>query len=372
MLDKCMSYILFILCILCGLSGVSSAAVPEPKGQQNTTSLYERVCKGVVNITSTMISNPYAMSTSSIKGNTSGFIIDKMGHVVTNASGLSDLRSIEVGFTDGQRWPAKLIGVDEETDIAVLEILAPDKNKEAFGAIPLASTSDIQPGQTVLAFGNPDGISCEVSRGIIMSPVKSVAKPDGTVLDLILRTDAMISSFNMGGPLVDTNGRVLGIISAAFAQSAQSSPSGFVISSEVIQNIASQLVSRGHIRRPWLGATLISVTPSLARALNLPGEIGVMIVDITPNGPAAKAGLKASTQELRIGNMVYKVGGDIIIAADNNTIRSDKAFLRFLQGKEPGDTIELTVYRDKKLHSVKVKLGDKAELAAQGKQKERR
>ena len=360
----------FVCAALCLLSGwqAESVSAAEPKAV-NTGSLYERVCKAVVNVTSTVISKPYAMATASVKGNTSGFVIDKMGHVVTSASGLSDLRSIEVGFVDGQRWPARLLGVDDETDLAILEILAPNSNKETFGVLSLAATSDLAPGQTVLTFGNPDGIACEVSRGILMSPVKSVAKPDGTVLDLVLRTDAAVSYFNMGGPLVDTNGRVLGIISLAFTPANQPATSGFAISSEVIQNVASQLVSRGHIRRPWLGATLISITPSLAKALNLPGEIGAMVTDITPNGPAAKAGIKASDRELRIGNTVYRVGGDIIIAADKTTIRSDKAFLRFLQGKEPGDTIELTVYRDKKLSTVKVKLGDKAESTAQSNKK---
>lgn len=338
----------------------------SPEKPVNTGGLYERVCKGVVNVTSTVISKPYAMATVSVKGNASGFVIDKMGHVVTTASTLNDLRSIEVGFVDGQRWPAKLLGIDDETEIAILEILAPNSNKETFGALSLAATSDLAPGQTVLAFGNPDGIACEVSRGILMSPVKSVAKPDGTVLDLVLRTDAATSSFNMGGPLVDTNGRVLGIISPAFTPADQPSVTGFAISAEVIQNLASQLVSRGYIRRTWFGATLLSITPSLAKALNLPGEIGVMITDIIPNGPAAKAGLKAGDRELRIGNTVYRVGGDIIIAADKTTIRSDKAFLRFLQGKEPGDTIELTVYRDKKLLTLKAKLGDKTELTGHG------
>lgn len=361
---KWTGFISMVLCSLCFWQ-VESVSAAEPKAV-NTGGLYERICKGVVNVTSTVISKPYAMATASLKGNSSGFVIDKMGHVVTSASTLNDLRSIEVGFVDGQRWPAKLLGVDDETDMAILEILAPNSNKEGFGALSLAATSDLAPGQTVLAFGNPDGIACEVSRGILMSPVKSVAKPDGTVLDLVLRTDAATSYFNMGGPLVDTNGRVLGIISPAFTPAGQPPITGFAISSEVIQNLASQLVSRGYIRRPWLGATLISITPSLAKALNLPGEIGAMITDITPNGPAAKAGLKASDRELRIGNMVYRVGGDIIIAADKTTIRSDKAFLRFLQGKEPGDTIELTVYRDKKLSTVKVKLGDKADLAGHG------
>lgn len=354
-----------VLCALFCCYAVSASAAAEPK-TVNTGGLYDRVCKGVVNVTSTVISKPYAMATVAVKGNASGFVIDKMGHVVTSASTLNDLRSIEVAFVDGQRWPAKLLGVDDETDMAILEILAPNNSKETFGALSLAATSDLAPGQTVLAFGNPDGIACEVSRGILMSPVKSVAKPDGTVLDLVLRTDAATSYFNMGGPLVDTNGRVLGIISPAFTPAGQPSITGFAISSEVIQNLASQLVSRGYIRRPWFGATLISITPSLAKALNLPGEIGAMITDITPNGPAARSGLKASDRELRIGNTVYRVGGDIIIAADKTTIRSDKAFLRFLQGKEPGDTIELTVYRDKKLSTVKAKLGDKAELTSQG------
>lgn len=353
------------LCVMFCWNSESVYAGAEPNSV-NTGGLYARVCKGVVNVTSTVISKPYAMATVSVKGNASGFVIDKMGHVVTSASLLNDLRSIEVGFVDGQRWPAKLLGVDDETDLAILEILAPNSNKETFGALSLAATSDLSPGQTVLAFGNPDGIACEVSRGILMSQVKSVAKSDGTVLDLVLRTDAVTSYFNMGGPLVDTNGHVLGIISPAFTPEGQPFITGFAVSSEVIQSVASQLVSRGYIRRPWLGATLISITPSLVRALNLPGEIGVMITDITPNGPAAKAGLKAGDRELHIGNTVYRVGGDIIIAADKTTIRSDKAFLRFLQSKEPGDTIELTVYRDKKLLTVKAKLGDKAELTDHG------
>nr|MDA8162844.1 trypsin-like peptidase domain-containing protein [Desulfobacteraceae bacterium] len=261
----------------------------------------------------------------------------------------------------GRKWPARLLNIDADTDIAVLQVLAPPNDLAGFPPLSLGVTSGLKPGQTVIALGNPFGLGYTVSCGVLQAPMRSVSTPDGRVVDLVIQTDIPVSSDNNGGPLVDSSGRVIGINTTIFNPSSQFQGTGFAVSSDIIQNVVSQIVSKGRVSRPWLGVKLGSVTPALARVLSLPVEKGAMVTDVIQNSPAAKAGIEGSKKELRLGNNIYPVGGDIIVAIDGKPMISDMAVIRFLQTREPGDDIQVSFYRDKQMKNVKVHLEQRPE-----------
>ena len=347
---------IFFLIPLCWHLLCPESAIGFAGTEQQTSQLCQRIGKSVVNITSLAVTQDMALAPFPPKGCGSGFIIDYQGHVVTDAHVISDIHSIEVTFNDGRKWPARLMAVDPDTDLTVLQVLAPPKELGEFPPLSLGITKGLSPGRSVIAFGNPFGLGYTVSCGVIQGPVRSVVTPDGRVVDLVIQTDISINSGNTGGPLVDLSGRVIGMNTMIFNPSGQFLGIGFAISSEIIQNVVSQVVSRGQILRPWLGVKLSAVTPALARVLNLPVENGAMVTDAIQNGPAARAGMEGSKKELRLGNHIYPVGGDIIVAIDGKPMDSDVAVIRFLQTKEPGSDIQISFYRDKQLKTVKFRL----------------
>lgn len=348
-----LSVLFFSLCwhIFCSASAFGSTGE-----EQQIVQICQRIGKSVVNITSLAVTQDTALAPFPPRGCGSGFIIDYQGHVVTDAHIISDIHSIEVTFNDGRKWPARLMAVDPDTDIAVLQVLAPPKELGEFPPLSLGITKGLSPGRSVITLGNPFGLGYTVSCGVLQCPVRSIATPDGRVVDLVLQTDIPINSGNAGGPLVDLSGRAIGMNTMIFNPGGEFLGVGFAISSEIVQNVVSQVVSRGRILKPWLGVKLSAVTPPLARVLNLPVTNGAMVTDVIQGGPAARVGMEGSKKELRLGNHIYPVGGDIIVAIDGKPMDSDVAVIRFLQTKEPGSDIQISFYRDQQLKTVKLRL----------------
>ncbi len=335
--------------------GVSNIYAKElPKNQ--ITNPLAKASYGVVNVVSATLNTTDLLQPAPQKGSGSGFVIDNLGHILTTMTILSDLRSIEVTFFDGQQWPARFIGYDPETTMAVLEILAPDQVKQAFLPLPFVKSRDVLPGQNVYALGNPFGQGVFISKGIVAGDVRSLLTEHGSIIDLVVQTDAAIGSQNEGGPLLDSYGRVVGMNTLIFGKNSRL---GHAVSSEILQNIASQIISTGKVSRPWLGIKVVSINIALANVLRLPVKKGVLVTELIKESPAQKAGIVGGSKELRLGNRIYTTGGDIIVAVDGQQISSDTALLRILQTKQPGDTINIGVLRDGKIKDIKVKLANK-------------
>lgn len=323
--------------------------------EQHTVNLCREISTGVVNITSKPLRPGFYLSPVPHRGSGSGFILDRFGHVLTNYHIICDIHSIEVVLSDGRKWPARLVGHDTKTDLAVLELDAPQKELKTLSPMHL-STLRPKVGQKVLAVGNPFGTGYTISEGIISSLGRTISTPDGRVIYGVIQTDMSINRGISGGPLVDSSGRVIGIDTLMFTPSPQIPGVGFAIPSETIKWVTLQLISQGYVVRSWLGADLQTVNQTLAKFLDLPVKKGAMVIEVVPDGPAARAGIKGSDKTLRLGNRLYPIGRDIIVGIDGKKVDSDADVIRILLTKKPKENILVSLYRGERLRRIRVRL----------------
>ncbi len=286
----------------------------------------------------------------------SGFIIREDGYVVTNNHVVNDATEITVKLSDGRQFPAKIVGRDPKTDIALLKI-------EAHGlpAVSFGDSDGLQVGQPVMAIGNPVGLQGTATTGIVSAKGRVIGEGP---YDNFIQTDASINPGNSGGPLVNAAGQVVGIDTAIYSQSGGSVGIGFAIPINTAKRLLPQLIARGRATHPWLGISGLDVTPAFARALGLEVKEGVMIANVAASGPAAKAGLRGAQRRVRVGNFMVAAGGDIIVSLDGEKIASVDDLTAFLDdGKKPGDDVRVDLLREGKPVTVSVRLGELPEGA---------
>ncbi|GER83282.1 serine protease [Thermogemmatispora aurantia] len=284
---------------------------------------------------------------SGASGIGSGVVIDKRGYIVTNYHVVENAQQIEVVMADGTHLTAQVAGTDPADDLAVVKINPPSNITVA----TLGDSSKLQVGQEVLAIGNPLGETQTVTHGIISALGRTVSEEgQGTaVIANAIQTDAPINPGNSGGALVDLSGNVIGIPTVAAIDPEFNTPAngvGFAIPSNRVRFIVQQIIATGqvtHTGRAALGVRVASVTPQLAAQDNLPVDYGSLIVSVTANGPAARAGLRA---------------GDIIVAIDGQKVTDNQTLSDILVNKSPGQTAKVTVYRGNQQLTVTVTLGE--------------
>jgi S1-C subfamily serine protease len=322
-------------------------------------SIFKQVENSVVQITSktatTGISNPLnPASNATTLG--SGFVYDKQGHIVTNAHVVGDAKIVDVTFVDGNRYTAKVIGSDVYGDIAVIQISQnasqPQQLLSSLKPLVLGNSSNLEIGDAVIAIGNPFGLSDTMTTGIVSGVGRSVpVSAGGFSIPNAIQTDAPLDPGNSGGPLLNMQGEVIGMNTAAILSSNTFSGIGFAIPSNTITKIVPILIQKGYYPHPFLGLTFGTLTSDLAEDNGIPVNLnGVYVNTITKNGPADKAGIHGST----IDQYGRKHLGDIIIAIDGHKISSSDDLVNFIgQHKVAGDNITLTVYR--KGHTIDLK-----------------
>ncbi|HID96673.1 MAG TPA: PDZ domain-containing protein [Thermodesulfobacteriaceae bacterium] len=339
--------------------GTCSGLTP---GEKQDIRLLHKIGMGVVNVSSAPRRADICWQPVPPKGSASGFILDHLGHIVTSRQAVVDEHSIEITLLDGRRWPARIIGEDCSTDIAVLELRAPEGMLKGLPSLQIAAAaSPAIIGQKVFAMGNPCGDGYTVAAGIVSSVGRSLVSQRGNLVDDVIQSDIYVNQGSAGGPLVDSLGRVIGMNTLIFDTPGQMAGMGFAISCETIEWVVSQLIARGYVERSWFGADLQTVTPELAGLLRLPAAKGALVVGVVPRGPAARAGIRPSSMELRLGNRVYHTGGDIIVAIDGMDVESDKDVIRILRRKEPGETVLVSLYRGDRLRKIRVSLGERGD-----------
>lgn len=308
--------------------------------ERNNIDIYERLSPGVVNITSTVLEHDFFFNVVPRQGTGSGTVIDAQGYILTNHHVIEDARKLEVTLANGKKYPAKLIGSDPDSDVAVVKI---DPKRETLAVIPMGTSANLKVGQKVVAIGNPFGLAQTLTTGVISSIGRSLRASNGSLLEDIIQTDASINPGNSGGPLIDSSGKMIGINTAIFSPTGANVGIGFAIPIDTARTVLQELIDKGYYAYPWIGASMRTLTASLAEALKLPVSSGAMIVETSPRGPADRAGLKGGRERAQIGNSILVVGGDIIVRIDGEAIEDADAAIRKIRRYRPGDRIRVEV-----------------------------
>lgn len=315
--------------------------------------------KIVVNVTSANLYEEITLPNQNIRGTASGFIYKGTNYVITTTNAISDINSIEVSLYNRQKWPARLVGIDQDTGIAVVEILSQSKEISSTNINNYLSPNQINVGETVYLMGNPLGIGTSFSSGILISPPRTIKNQKGEFIDDVMEISLNLPASWSGSPVFDVNGNILGMYTNLFDWTGTPKFSGYVLTNETLQIIADTLIKKGVVRRPWIGVKVVTLNAYIANVLSLPINEGVIITDVQKNSPANIAGLKGPEREMKIGNRTLPVGSDIIVAVDGEVVDSDKTFQKILMKKGVGAEVFLSVYRDKKIQKIKIKLEEK-------------
>jgi serine protease Do len=265
----------------------------------------------------------------------SGFVVSEDGYVMTNNHVVDGADEIYVIFSDGREYKTKIVGRTPEIDIAILKI----ESTEKFKPIEFANSDETKIGQWAIAFGNPLGLNNTMTVGVVSATGRSSLGIEK--VENFIQTDAAINQGNSGGPLIDINGRLIGINTAIMSQSGGSVGIGFAIPANLAKNVKDSIISTGKYERPFIGIQLQDLTSELAKQFGLKSTNGVLVSSVEPNSPAQKAGLQ---------------NGDVIIKLDNKAVHTSGALIGEIAAKRIGDNVTLTIIRDKKEVSVKVTL----------------
>ena len=326
----------------------SSAAVAPAStdGQMSIAQMYEQEGAGVVRVEHS-------------GGLGSGFVIDKQGHILSNAHVVDGAEGpISVSFSNNEKVEAKVIGVDNATDVALLKVDVP---ASSLTVMALGSSSDLQVGAPVVAIGNPFGQDRTVTSGIISAMAREIQAPNGFTIDGAIQTDAAINHGNSGGPLLDMKGRVIGINSQIDTGGTGNGNVGigFAIPINLVKEVTAQLMNGGKAQHAWLGVQLTNVDPTLASQVKIGSDYGAMIAGVTKGSPADKAGLKGATGEVTIGGQTYAIGGEVVVAANGKKIENVDDLQAAVRAGKPGEKLALTVKTsDGQTKEITVTLGD--------------
>jgi S1-C subfamily serine protease len=313
--------------------------------------IYKNTNKAVVNISNlTTTQDPFA-SLIPQPGGGSGTIISTDGYLITNFHVIEHGNTVRVTMYDGTTLPATGVGVDPSNDLAVLKINPPPGMK--LTTIPFGDSSELEVGRKVLAIGNPFGLDRTLTQGIVSSLGRTLRTENGRLIKGIIQTDAAINSGNSGGPLLDREGKLIGINTAIVSRAGQSAGIGLAIPINIIKQIVPELIAHHKIIRPDLGIQSVQVLDN-----------GLCVTALDPNGPAAEAGLKGPKLSVyKQGNFTFQIqdtsAADIITGIDNVVIHSADDLLSYLELKKPGQVVTLTILRGG--HKIKIDVRLKGE-----------
>ena len=376
------------------------AGLGIPNATSMLTQLFSKVENSVVQVTASV--NATGLYGSSLG---SGFVYDRNGHIVTNyhvVGAASNTDDILVTFQDGSVFNANLIGSDPFSDISVLHI--ENISRAELSPLPFGNSSKLQVGEQVVAIGNPFGLSGTMTWGIVSglgrlipssptqpspnelppippnenppipspSPPPSIPSPQLTpaqgggsfFIPDIIQTDAAINPGNSGGPLLNLEGKAVGMNTAIFSTTGAYSGIGFAVPSNIIKKIVPSLIATGSYEHPWLGVFGVDITPDIAKALGLDlnQTKGFLVLNVDVGSPSYNAGIREGERSTTINERLIELGGDIILKIDNQTVRKLDDILTYLEReKKVNDSVRLTILRDGKLQPIDVTLAARPE-----------
>lgn len=347
--QKSMNFVKGWIIYLGIVASAEAALLPD---EQNNVDVYQRVNPAVVNITSTTLRQDFFFDVVPQKGLGSGAIIKPDGLIVTNHHVVGNAVDLEVTLWDKTQYPAKVVGLDPDSDLAVLRINPKGKKLTALEY----SADNLMVGQKVLAIGNPFGFGGSLTTGVISSLGRDIRATTGRLIRDIVQTDAAINPGNSGGPLIDSSGKLIGINTQIFSPSGGSHGVGFAISAKTLKKVVEQLVLFGRVLRPDLGIDGVGLGSDLLEYFGLPIHQGVMVLALARGGSAARAGLRPATKERVLGFRRIPIGGDIIFQIDETPVATLRDIQDYLTDKKAGETLTIHFMRGKSKQSVKVKL----------------
>ncbi len=358
--------------------------------QETLADLYDRVVPSVVNIQVTGASPfglgelpqefPFDLPGSPnfpdmpTMGEGSGWVYDDQGHIVTNNHVVDGAEQVTVIFHNGLWAEAEVVATDPQSDLAVIKVDAPEGVEMV--PFPLAEPDSMRVGYSVIAIGNPFGLESTMTTGIVSALGRSFPVGNALIgnftLPAVIQTDAAINPGNSGGPLLNLNGEVIGVNFAIESPVQANSGVGFAIPVSIIERVIPALIENGEYHYPYIGIAGQSVTPQLTNMLELPQNVlGAYVDDVVSDGPADKAGVHGGEQAIQVDGVDMRLGGDIIVAIDDEPVRSFEDLVSYLVRKtEPGQKATLTVLRDGELLELDIELSERpiteVELSDQG------
>jgi S1-C subfamily serine protease len=339
--------------------------IPAEAPSSNTleaqvAAVYDLVSSSVVHIRARSVTYDFFFNAVPQDGTGSGFVYDDAGHIVTNYHVIEGAEQIFVLLEDETSLEATVVGSDPSTDLAVLQVPA---DKLPARPLALADSDALRIGQFVVAVGNPFGLDRTLTFGVVSSLGRVIESPDGRYIGEAIQTDAAINPGNSGGPLLDLQGRLIGVNSQIFSPSGANAGIGFAIPVNTVKQVIPELIQFGYYRHPWLGMQFFELDAQRAKALKDAGidvpDQGLLVVDVTAGSPADKAGIRAGSKVMYWGNVRLPVDGDVITAINGKPITSYQDYIVYLEiNTRPGDTVTVTYVRQGQPTDVTVTLGE--------------
>jgi S1-C subfamily serine protease len=351
---------------------VRQPAISQPAADPGSSSdgktvqqIYREEGRGVVFIQAEGVSGTQDVFGQERQGTAtgSGFVVDEDGTIVTNAHVVEGASSVSVSFEEGgELIDAEVKGVDADSDLAVLKI--DPSEVDGLTVLPLGDSDDAEVGDAVVAIGNPFGLERTVTTGIVSALQRQVDAPSGFPISDVIQTDASINPGNSGGPLLDAQGRVIGINSQIATGGGQGSVGiGFAVPVNTAKELLPRLREGEEIRRPWLGVRMGDVTEDLSREFDLPVDSGAFVSSVEDGSPARKAGLRPA--EVTVDGDVDGLG-DVIVAIDGKRVTGAEDVVEAISGMKVGDKVEIEYYRGDDKRTAEVKLTERPEQLASG------
>jgi S1-C subfamily serine protease len=323
-------------------SGISDPATVSD--EQNNIEVYRAMSPGVAFINTTSFTQNFWGDVQEGRGNGSGSVIDANGHILTNYHVIEGAQRLSVSFGGDRNYPAKVIGGDPDTDLAVIKI----DPFPGMRIIELGDSDQLVVGQKVLAIGNPFGLDRTLTTGVISGLQRPIRARNNRPIDAAIQTDASINPGNSGGPLLDKFGRMIGINSQILSPQGGSVGVGFAVPSNTARRVIPQLIRFGEVSRPKFGATLPEVAELRKRGYRLPVEFGLLVYQLQPGGSAQRAGIRGIGADGAIG--------DIILSVDGQRLNNTDDLYRILDKKQIGETVNVEVFREGRNQTLPVRL----------------
>lgn len=330
--------------------------------EQRVSEVYRTASPAVVNITAQIQSYDWFRGQVTQEGTGSGFVYDSRGRIVTNYHVVEGADQLQVTFADGEVRDARLIGADPSNDLAVLEVSAGPGDPKP---LTLGNSDALEVGRFVVAIGHPFGLDQTLTTGVVSGLGRVIESPDQGFIGEIIQTDAAINQGNSGGPLLDLDGRVVGVNSAIVSPTGTSAGIGYAIPATTLARVVPELIDNGRYPHPHLAISVQEIPERFAgyfrrAGIAAPPEGGLMIRAVARGGPADRAGLRGAGRVGRIGNIRVRYGGDYLLAVDGQTVGTERDLLLLLETNyRVGDEVGLRVWRDERELDVRVQLIDR-------------